>query len=178
MARRDKLAEYMCVTDCTFDIVMEDGETLQKLFKAGQGDVEGDMLHVQQGELVCKHFVPVNEIAEDDRDDQIENPEKYIATKRDLILISEIMVKGGMFRRLSDAMDAVKQSLPEDVLSMMGDNKRDAAVKQLTKNKDAKVARAHLAEVLKRAGIKFFKGADPEALAGLVFDNGLYEAAG
>lgn len=209
MAKREQFAEYVCVNKCTWPVVQSDGVVVDKLFVAEaelekadgwkEGGVSRDRvsLRVPQGEIVGKHFVPANDVAEDDREDQLSNPAKYIETDRDIALLAELMVKKGWFKpvmgtskdeqgRLSiektakqvavDAIKAENDIKDEDVLPATDDLERSKAIKDLmSRADDDKERRKVFGAMLTEADVKFFRGADPEALAAMVYDEGLYD---
>jgi hypothetical protein len=179
MARKKKpeTAKYECILDCTYPVFHEESnEMIDMNFSRGNGDdKEPDTLVVPAGELVCKHFDPVDEQAEKDRDDQMEHPEKYAKTLRDLVLLSEIMVKEGFFANKEDAKAAIEDLLEED---LHGENKeRDDAIKNLlSQGDDKKAQRKVLNAILREGGVTgVFPGSDPKKLAELVYDNDLYK---
>jgi len=196
MAKKEKTSLYACVTSCTFDIANEHGEIYQKKFypisamedpanaamTMGGLEQSRTMLIVPKGEIVCKHFIPYDESAEDDREDQMENPGKYIESERDVTLIAELLVKDGQFKKLDDAREGIKSLDQVDVDSIVeagADVARELAIKELMERADDDKARRKLFnKILKDNEIKgVFPGADPAALAGRVYDEGLYDKA-
>lgn len=208
MARkRVKNSLYGCVVPCTFDVVDERGDAYQKHFKAMDslendyqlvegGVSESDcLLEVPAGELVCKHFIPQNEQAEDDREDQLESPANFIKSERDVTLIGELMVKEGWFKATYKTVDnkrvVVESALEraraaikarddinsDDIVSAGANVQRELAVKAMLEQADNdKALRKALMPILKDAGIKMFGGADPRAIAERIYDEGLYKA--
>jgi hypothetical protein len=184
MARRKKkeMAEYECVVfgGCVVHVENPNGQgTYEKLFKLNDGDIDYDecMLKVPAGTIVCKHFEPYNEQAEDDRDAQMEAPEKFIEEESDKILIAEIMVKKSFFKTVDAAMESLTELLDGKELIQGDDKVRTTTINELAScGKDAKETRSILSKKLKDGGVTgFFRGAQPEALAALVYDNGLHE---
>jgi len=211
MARKKKqTALYRCVKNCVFDVVNKHGEVNQKFFTAadvledplrpltqGGPGYEDCMLEVPQGEIVCKHFVPANETAEDDREDQCSNPKPYIENERDIILIAELMAQAGLFKHVMGpsrrnplkqtvvktardvAIDTIKEVYEideDDIVEAGKDVARERAIMDmLTWGTDAKSQRSAIGKVLKGADIKYFPGLEPDILAGLVYDEQLYE---
>lgn len=207
MAKKQKYSLYACVAQrgCTFDIVNEDGESYQKKFypiseleadrstqsqKAGmqQGGLDESrcMLSVPKGEIVCKHFIPYDDSAEDDREDQMTNPGNYIETERDLILIAELLVKDQQFRTLDAAKEAIKDMDNVDADSIVESGKdvaKELAVRELMsrvegEGKEADKERRKLfMKILKDGDVNMFRGADPELMAGRIYDEELYKKA-
>ena len=211
MARKKKqTALYQCVKSCVFDVVNKHGEVSQQFFRSA--DVLDDparpltqggpgfadcMLEVPQGEIVCKHFAPANETAEDDREDQCTNPKPYIKNERDIILIAELMAQSGLFKDVMGpslrnplkqtvvktacqvAISTIKEVYEideDDIVEAGKDVVRERAIMDmLTWGTDAKSQRSAIGKVLKEAGIKYFPGLQPDILAGLVYDEQLYE---
>ena len=201
MARRNKETEaiYECVQQCTIWVEVN-GETVEKLYYPYDEDMESEVelwqVTVPQGTVVCKHFVPYNDIAEDDRDDQMENPGKYVEDEKDIITLGEIMAKKGFFRdefganekgdtvlkRTSTqvAVEAIKDMLGDDaIINDTDSSKRAAALEVLTSHdgtkEGIKACRQKLGKILRDGGVSgFFPGAEPLALAELVYDNELY----
>lgn len=211
MARKkNETSLYACVTQrgCTFDVVNEQGETYQRKFypitaleeerttgSAKSGMQEGGLdesrclLQVPKGEIVCKHFIPYDESAEDDREDQMANPSKYIVQQRDVVLIAELLVKDGQFRTVKDAIAGIKELPDVDVDSIVPAGKevgRELAIMEMMrrvestddKKADDKKRRQMFLKILADGDVTgVFKGADPESMAGRIYDEELYKKA-
>jgi hypothetical protein len=214
MARRKaqkKIAEYECLTRTTWPVEDENGKVEHNLFipategtrahspnKGKSQYVESDsLLEVDQGTIVSKHFVPVNDIAEDDREDQLANPHKYIKDERDMAFIAELFVKTFNIRAVKGeskitpgktvvvkspkdvAIEMIKATddFDEDAVVENGvDREREAAIKALMAlGETDKDRRKKIGAILKDAEVKFFNGLSPEIMAGMVYDEGLYE---
>ena len=205
---KKETALYACLNTCTVDVVNAHGEPEQRRFfaadledsdKLTEGGITASrtMLQVPKGEIVCKHFKPVNDVAEADRADQIANPGKYIQSERDLTLIAEFMVSEGLFRAeykdivdfrgnhksvvAKTALDKARESIKElagvdaENIVPVGANVQQAlTVKRLLDLAETdKERRKLMLPVLKEAGVKIFAGADPVAMAERIFDEGL-----
>jgi len=210
MAKKKLTSLYACVAQrgCTFDIVNEKGESYQKKFypiseleserstqsvKAGmqQGGLDESrcMLEVPKGELVCKHFIAYDDSAEEDREDQMANPAKYIESERDVILIAELLVKDGQFRDRASAEEGIKslEDVDADTIVEAGkDVSRELAIMEMLnrvestddEKADNKARRKMLMAILKENDIKgVFPGAAPEAMAGRIYDEEIYKKA-
>ena len=183
MARRSKeLSKYECVVygGCTIHIQDPNGDgTLEQLFKMNDGDVPYDqcMIEVPKGTIVCKHFEPHNDQAFDDRDEQMEDPAKFVETEKDVGLLAEVMVKKGFFTSVTDASKAIKEEAEGKELTQGDDIQREAIINKLsTLGKDDKETRQKLNKILKDGKVTgYFKGAMPKKLAELVVENELYE---
>lgn len=171
---------------CTFNMPTSDGATYNQLYRSVQEteDKSVSTVSVPSGTVVPKHFKPLNDQAEKDRADQIENPEKYISTKENLILLGEILVKEGMFTSLHEAKEAIRERAKEIGLNseLLGDasvaeTRRIAAIEELlSRADDDKTRRKLFGKILKDGGITFFGGAPARNLAQMVYDNDLYVA--
>ena len=203
MAKKKLTSLYACVASrgCTFDIVNEEGKSYQKKFyplsdleaerstqsvKAGmqQGGLDESrcMLEVPKGEIVCKHFIAYDESADEDREDQMASPSKYIESERDVTLIAELLVKDQQFRTLDEARAGIKSLEDVDVESIVEAGKdvaRELAIMEmLSRADDDKARRKVLMAILKENDIKgVFPGAAPEAMAGRIYDEELYKKA-
>ena len=203
MAKKKETSLYACVAQrgCTFDVVNERGESYQRKFypisdleaerstqsvKAGmqQGGLDESrcMLEVPKGEIVCKHFIPYDDSAEEDREDQMACPAKYIESERDVTLIAELLVKDQQFRTVDEAREGIKSLEDVDVDSIVEAGKdvaRELAIMEmLSRADDDKERRKLLMKILKDNDIKgVFPGATPEAMAGRIYDEELYKKA-
>lgn len=194
MAKKETNAKYKCVKACTLHVQTKDG-SVEKLFipyDEEMLDEKNMCIEVPAGTVVPQHFMPLNEQAEEDVEEQMSNPAKYCRTERELTLIAERMVKAGWFRDKKDdkgkvvkwayqvAMDSIRDDMGEaasEIAAEGQDVEREAAIRELLKRgSDAKEQRKVVGDILKGAGVKFFRGAEPEALAGMVYDEGLYQA--
>lgn len=181
--KKEEMAEYECVVygGCTIHVENPNGNgTIEKLFRMNDGDVPDDQckIVVPKGTVVCQHFEPLNEVAEEDRDDQMEDPVKYAKTETDAMLLAEIMVKKGFFRTKKDAFDAIEEEKKAQgkEFAKSDDVEREELIAQLsTIGKDVKETRQKLNAMLKDGDVTgYFKGAEPYKLAELVVDNELY----
>lgn len=178
-------AEYECVNTCTFNVPLSDGNTYNQYYKAvSESDNPSETnLEVPAGTVVSKHFVPVSEQAKKDRADQMECPEKYIQTKEQLSILADLMVKEGYFKFHKDAEASIKERAKEVGVDSekLGDcsveeTRRIIAVDDLLSRAETpKEQRQILNKILKDGGVtKYYKGAEPAALAQMVYDNDLY----
>lgn len=180
MARPNKNnAEYECVEyhGCVIHIQNPAGTgTIEKLFRMNDGDIRDEdcKISVPRGTIVCKHFEPLNEEAWEDRDAQIKEPNKFIKSETDLLLMAEIMHKKGFFRTRNEAIEAIKEDCGE--LSTTENAEREVLIKKLAScGKDDKETRKILVDkYLAKSDVTYFKGALPEKLAELIVDNELY----
>lgn len=182
MARpnRSTMAEYECVVyeGCVIHVPHPNGNgTVEKLFRINDGERADDECKIQvpRGTIVCQHFEPLNDEAWEDRDAQIKDPSKFIKTEEDLMQMAEIMVKKGFFRTKQEAKDAIQEDC--DYIATSEDTERELLIKKLANlGKDDKETRKLLVEkYLDGSDVTYFRGANPEKLAELVVDNGLYE---
>lgn len=181
MARPSKntMAEYECVVygGCVIHVPHPNGNgTVEKLFRINDGECPDDECKIQvpRGTIVCQHFEPLNDEAWEDRDAQIKDPSKFIKTEEDLMQMAEIMVKKGFFRTKQEAKAAISEDCGEVTVSE--DGERELLIKKLAKlGADDKETRKLLVDMLKDSDVTYFRGANPEKLAELVVDNGLYE---
>lgn len=209
-SRREEYAEYSCITSCTIPVDIN-GQRVHKLYRtAGEFDYsaahmqeggieESDtILAVEKGTIVPHHFAPENDIAFDDREDQLNNPADYIKDEQDMVLIAELMVDEGWFRdkHKSDekgrqildktavqlACDSIREMIGEDAAAAidagMEKSRLDAYNALAVLGKDEKDTRSQLTAMLKDAGVKMFWGADTHALINRVLDEGLYNDKG
>jgi len=135
---------------------------------------------VPKGELVCHHFIPDNDVAEDDRDDQIENPQKYIETERDLVLIAEIMAHAGGFSSKRAAVAAIESVLPaefrENVKAAGVDMEHERLIESILGEGDEKAQRKRVLLLLKKHEIRgYFPAWKPRKLAEIAIENDLHE---
>lgn len=200
-------SSYTCKTKCVFPIeINQYGETADFLFipKAEGIDERYFTLNAKAGTLVPHHFAPANDQAEEDRDDQITNPENYIETDMDLGMIAELMVDAGIYEddgridrksgkwvvirpAKSVAFHAIRETIGEAAYKALVLGKetasqaksKDAAIQELLSvSKDVKEQRKSILKVIADAKITkgFFRGAPPEKLAEFAYDKGLCEA--
>lgn len=202
-------AIYICVNPCVLPVgVDREGNTVHKLYRtAGEVAYSADhlkegglddndcVLKVPKGTIVPHHFVPDNDTAFDDREDQLNNPEKYVNDDCDLAFIAELMVAEGWFkdkhkndekgRRVLEktaeqvASEAIKEMMGAEKAAAIevGENQqRIVAFNKLMKlGKDEKETKSMVIKILKDADIKMFWGAELEALVNRVLDEELYE---
>ena len=201
-------ALYECRQKCHIPVVIDThGTIVNKLFipqDADGGQPESNFKYqVPAGELVPHHFKPINDVAKEDREDQISEPEKYIHTKYDMGCIAELMVDRGFYddetfydekrgqyvirkpaKRV--AQDSIKETIGESAYVALLEGKeyaeefksKESAVESMCKlGKDDKETRKALLDILSKAGVTkgFFRGAPVKKLAGFVFDKGLYK---
>lgn len=181
MAKKQKPeAVYECVFSCTFNVPLENGEYFNHFYRQidEAASIEEAHLAVPQGTVVCKHFIPFNDVAKEDRKAQIERPADFVNTKSDLALLGGIMVKEGFFSTRAAAEEAIKETVDPSTLGDADpeETKRIAALADLmSKGKDDKERRQIFGKLLKSANVTYFPGGAPAKLAELVYDNGLYE---
>ena len=174
-------AVYECVFSCTFNVPLQNGEYFNHFYKQidEAASIEEAHLAVPQGTVVCKHFIPFNDVAKADRKAQIETPKDFIHTKSDLALLAGLMVKEGFFGTRAEAEAAIEETIDPATLgdSDPEETKRIAGIADLLgKGKNDKERRQILGKLLKKAKVTYFPGGAPAKLAELVYDNGLYEA--
>lgn len=192
MAKVTKTSLYACITTCTADVVSDKGEAYQRRFfaisdletdKLVEGGVDESrcMYQVPKGEIVCMHFIPVDDNAKEDREDQMTNPGKYIKTERDIILIGELLCKDGQFRSTKAAVAAIKdmENVDDSLIVPAGaDVQRELAILELmSRADDDKARRKMFLDILAAGDVKMFRGADPSAMAGRIYDEELYKKA-
>lgn len=209
MARKKKneVAIYACIQPCTIYIGDDlQGNAIHKLYRtAGEVELsekqlkEGGIgnsdcyIEVEKGTIMPHHFAPENDVAEDDREDQITNPAKYIKDDCDMRLIAELMVDEGLFRdktkldekgrsvidkiAVTVACDSIKEQLSSDAIDAIENGEDGSYRKQLnhllTLGDDDKATKGKLIKILKDAGIKMFWGAETRALAERILEEGL-----
>lgn len=190
-------AEYICLNDCIYPTKMDDGSIQPILYRRHDfGEVvygyrslvsKSQMSHtkamgqsllsVPRGTVVPYHFIPNDEAAWDDREDQMAEPAKYVKTEDDLIRLAEIMWKVGGFDTKSEAMDAIRELIPQEKLDNVKANDADVAyeskIDRIVAGEDDKTARKRLCSMLEAAGVKHFKGWKVRKLAALVLENDL-----
>jgi len=205
--KKEEQAIYICINNCTIAVEVG-GEIVHKLYRTG-GDVDYSERHLKEGgisssdtvlvvpkgTIVPHHFAPDNDVAYDDREDQLNNPDKYVNDDCDLALIAELMVDEGWFndqmkdddkgRRVLDktaeklAADSIKEMMGAEKAAAIevGENEQRYSLfnQLMTLEADEKATKKAVIKILKDAGVKMFWGAQLEALANRVLDEGLYE---
>lgn len=158
-------------------------------------------LIAKPGTVVSRHFKPMNDVAIEDRANQLAEPEKYVKTMADAGMLAEMLVEQGWFsddvRTRRDglaivkrtakmlAMDSLKEHLGDAVWARLekGDEADVAkdkvkAIEELSKlGNDDKETRKALVKMLRDNGITkgYFPGGPVDKLAEFVFDNGLFK---
>lgn len=181
--KTEDFAEYECVlpSGCVVHIQNpKTGGTSEKLFRLNDGDIPYDecMLKVPRGTVVCKHFEPFNDAAAEDRDEQMEHPERFVKHEIDKVLLAEIMVKKGFFKNKVEAAAAITELMKDGEVEETAESIRAKAIAKMVEEAGAtpKEKRSALGKILKDGDVKgFFPGATPESLATLIYDNGLYK---
>lgn len=208
-------ALYECMTKCHVPVATEFvGPTgvsqvivVNKLFipQNPDGGVDENLCKYQvpQGELVPHHFRAINDVAKNDREDQISNPEKYISTEYDIGCIAELMVDRGFYddemfyderrgqyvtRKSAKrvAMESIRDTIGEHVYRALLNGESNAveyknketAVAELCKlGSDDTETRKVLIKMLTDANITkgYFRGSPVKKIAEFVYENGLYE---
>ncbi len=204
-------AQYECMVKCHIPITMQtsDGRVVvhNKLFipQDAENQIPHDLCryNVGEGELVPHHFKPLNDVAREDREEQISHPEKFIHTEYDMGVIAELMVDAGFYddetfyddrRGQYVVRKSAKRVAQESIKETIGENAymallkgedvaeefagREDAIKEMCKlGKDDKETRQALLAILKEANVTkgFFRGEPVEKLAGFIYDKGLYK---
>ena len=206
--RPEEQSIYSCINPCTIAVGHDvGGNVVHKLYRTASevelsearlqdGGMDGDdcFLKVSPRSVVPHHFAPENDSAYDDREDQVNNPGKYIKEEMDMRIIAELMVDEGWFRdRMKEddkgrnildrlaidlACDSIKEIMGDDA-SLIEDGADTARTKLfnelMTLGKDEKDTKKQVIAKLKAGGVKMFWGAELSALVNRVLEEELYE---
>jgi len=172
-------ALYKSVVPCTWPVTAKDGNYKHQYFPA---DCE---LTVPKGEIVGPSFVPVDNQAQKDREDQVINPDKHHkGDKFRLAILAELLVKENGLRDTKGLDDKGKvittRFAKTEAMSLIlgvDDSKIEAATDPVATAKaaimeglDAKGMRA----LLKKHDVKFFQGLKESQLAEVIYKEGLH----
>lgn len=189
MALKDKpeqqaFAKYECVQPCTYYFVPQGGqEKVHRRFLPGN-DIKGaDTYECPAAQVVPRWFAPVNPVAIEARESQLEHPQKFVVDKGSLRDLSLMLMFNNMVEHELDSNGDIckhKLRVAEDMILGLMDDKsmfddpsqilREQAIDKIMDEYSVTQMRDHL----KKNEIKFFAGAKEHVLAAMIFDKGLY----
>ena len=175
-----KEALYEAVIECTWPVTGQDGNYKHIYFPIGRP------LTVPKGEVVGPSFKPTNLQAEKDREDQLENPDKY--HHKDMFrtaVLAELLVKEhgirDTYRVDENGVKHVTRLAKTEAMSLIlgvdDSNIAEAvdpaavAIADIKSKLDGKAMR----KLLKDNGVKFFQGLKESQLAEVIYKEELHK---